>query len=243
MSSHPLTDPARLDALRAADLLDGGAEEAFDRFARLAAAVLNAPVALVSLVDADRQFFKSCVGLPEPWASARQTPLSHSFCQHAVTSREPLVVEDAREHPVVKSNLAIRDLGVVAYLGVPLITSGGHALGSFCVIDSKPRRWTEREVGVVRDLTAAVVTEIELRAQTRVAQREARNRELAERRLRVEHAVSHAMAEASDLKDATSRMLDAVREAYGWDWSALWVADRESRVLRCVEPRLRTACA
>ena len=237
MSSTPLTDPARLDALRAADLLDGGSEVAFDRFTRLAAVVLNAPVALVSLVDADRQFFKSCVGLPEPWASTRQTPLSHSFCQHAVTSREPLVVEDARQHPLVKDNHAIRDLGVVAYLGVPLITSGGHALGSFCVIDSQPRRWTEREVGVVRDLTAAVVTEIELRAQTRLARREARDRELAERRLRVEHAVSRALTESSDLADASSRMLDAVREAYGWDWAALWVTDPEARVLRCAETR------
>ena len=237
MRSNPLDDPERLDALRAADLLDSAAEEGFDRFTRLAVVILEAPVALVSLVEADRQFFKSCIGLPEPWASARQTPLSHSFCQHAVTSRDLLAVEDARLHPLVKDNLAIRDLDVVAYLGVPLITPGGHAIGSFCVIDSRPRRWSEREIGIVRDLAAAVLTEVELRAQTRAARREARDRQLAERRLRVEHAASQALAEASDLKDASRRMLDAVREAYGWDWSALWVADREARVLRCAETR------
>lgn len=237
MRTDPLGDPARLDALHAADLLDSGADEAFDRFTRLAASLLDAPIALVSLVDADRQFFKSCVGLREPWASARQTPLSHSFCQHAVTSRDIFVVDDARQHPLVKGNLAIHDLGVVAYLGVPLITSDGHALGSFCVIDSRPRRWSDREIGIVRDLAGAVMTEIELRAQVRAARREARDRQIAERRLRVEHAMSAAMAEASDLKDASRRMLDAVREAYGWDWSALWIADRDARVLRCAETR------
>jgi hypothetical protein len=70
----PVTDPVRLDAVRKADLLDTPAEAAFDRITRLAARVLRVPVALVSIVDRDRQFFKSCVGLSEPWASARQTP-------------------------------------------------------------------------------------------------------------------------------------------------------------------------
>ena len=114
-------DPERLGALRRPGLLDSDVDPAFDRIARLAAQVLNAPVALVSLVDADRQFFKSCLGLPEPWASQRGTPLSHSFCQHAVASREPLIVDDAREHAVLRDNPAIRDMGVVAYAGIPLI--------------------------------------------------------------------------------------------------------------------------
>jgi PAS domain S-box-containing protein len=86
----PVQDPARLKALRDACLLDTPAEESFDRLTRLASTILHAPVALVSLVDEDRQFFKSCVGLPEPWASRRETPLSHSFCQH-VEEREHLL--------------------------------------------------------------------------------------------------------------------------------------------------------
>ena len=79
----------------------------FDRHVRLAAEVLNAPVALVSLVDEDRQFLKSSIGVEEPWASERETPLSHSFCQHTVAQGEPLVVDDAREHPVLKANPAV----------------------------------------------------------------------------------------------------------------------------------------
>jgi GAF domain-containing protein len=157
-----VNDPDRLEAVRATNLLDSDITPSFDRLARIAAQVLNAPVALVSLVDADRQFFKSCLGLPEPWASQRQTPLSHSFCQHAVASREPLLVDDSREHELLRDNPAIRDLGVIAYAGIPLIDADGHALGTLCVIDSRPRHWTTHQVQLLSDLAASVVTEIDL---------------------------------------------------------------------------------
>src|SRR3954464_7514005 len=147
-----LSHPGRLEALRATALLDSPPEEAFDRLTRLASHALNVPVALVSLVDEDRQFFKSCIGLPEPWASRRGTPLSHSFCQHAVASGEPLVIEDAREHPLVRNNLAIRDLDVIAYAGVPLKTSDGVVLGTFCAIDHQPRVWTEADLAFVGEM-------------------------------------------------------------------------------------------
>ena len=157
-----IEDQDRLDALHATGLLDSDISPSFDRLARLAASVLNAPVALVSLVDADRQYFKSCLGLPEPWASQRGSPLSHSFCQHAVASREPLLVTDAREHEVLRENPAIRDMGIVAYAGIPLIDAGVHALGTLCVIDSRPRHWTSHQVQLLSDIAASVVTEISL---------------------------------------------------------------------------------
>jgi GAF domain-containing protein len=160
-----LAEPGRLAALHAASLVDSPAEEQFDRLARLAARVVNAPVALVSGVDEDRQFFKSCLGLPEPWATKRETPLSHSFCQHVVAAREPVVISDAREDELMRHNLAIRDLGVIAYLGVPLITREGHAIGTLCVIDHEPRIWTSDEIDLVKDVAAAVVTEITLRGE------------------------------------------------------------------------------
>ena len=157
-------DPARLDALRSTGLLDTPAEEQYDRLTRLAMNLLNAPVAQISLVDADRQFFKSAHGWDEPWASARETPLSHSICQHAVDAREPLVIEDARVHPLVRDSLAVRDLGAVAYAGVPLITRAGHALGTLCVIDRKPRSWTSEQIETLKTLGAAALAQIELRA-------------------------------------------------------------------------------
>jgi signal transduction protein with GAF and PtsI domain len=159
-----LAEPERLAALRDATILDTAPEESFDRLASLAARVLNAPVALVSAIDRDRQFFKSCLGLPEPWASRRESPLTHSFCQHVVAAREPLVVTDARQEPELRNNLAIRDFGVIAYLGVPLISREGHALGTLCVIDHKPRTWTRDQLDLLKDLATSVVTEITLRS-------------------------------------------------------------------------------
>ena len=157
-----MRDVERLRALRATGLLDSPAQETFDRHARIAAEALDAPVALVSLVDEDRQYFKSCLGLPEPSQTVRGSPLSHSFCQHAVAAREPLVVDDAREHPVLKDNLAIRDMNVVAYAGVPLIDGDGNALGTLCTIDDHPRHWTRHQVELLKDIAASVCREVEL---------------------------------------------------------------------------------
>ncbi|QWV93277.1 GAF domain-containing protein [Geomonas oryzisoli] len=179
ISTH-VADPTRLAALRAVALLDTPAEEAFDRLTRLATRFVDAPVSLVSLVDADRQFFKSCVGLPEPWQSRRETPLSHSFCQYNRIARQPLLIADARLHPFFKDNPAIKDLNVIAYLGIPLATVDGYILGSFCVIDSKPRRWTSAQVAVIEDLAASVMTEIQLRS-------EICTRTLAEKRMEEKH--------------------------------------------------------
>jgi GAF domain-containing protein len=156
-----LSDPGRLAALAKTGLLDTPTDDRFDSLTRVAARVLGAPVALVSLVDKDRQFFKSCIGLPEPWASKRGSPLSHSFCQHAVAARQPLIVDDARDHPVLRDNLAIGDMNVIAYAGIPLITSAGEALGTLCVIDDKPRRWTTEETSLLAEIAEAVVAQIE----------------------------------------------------------------------------------
>ena len=153
-------DSDRLEAVHATGLLDSEITPSFDRLARVAAMVLNAPVALVSLVDADRQFFKSCLGIPEPWATQREMPLSHSFCQHAIARREPLIVDDSREHELLRDNPAIRDIGVIAYAGIPLIDADGHALGTLCVIDHRPRHWTTDQVQLLSDPAASVVTEI-----------------------------------------------------------------------------------
>jgi GAF domain-containing protein len=156
-----VSDPGRLASLTRTALLDTPPDERFDSLARVASRVLAAPVALVSLVDRDRQFFKSCLGMPEPWASKRQTPLTHSFCQHAVATRQPLVVEDARDHPVLRDNLAIRDMNVIAYAGIPLIGRDGQALGTLCVTDDKPRRWTTEETALLAEIAAAVVAQID----------------------------------------------------------------------------------
>lgn len=160
-----LTNPKRLAALALTGLMDEGADAAFDRFTKLASRWIGTPIALVSLVDDHRQYFKSAVGLGEPWLTTRETPLSHSFCQYAVTSAEPLIVPDAKQHPWLCDNLAITELQVAAYAGVPLVTSDAQVLGALCVADHVPHPWTEKEIEVLRDLAALTMTEIELRGR------------------------------------------------------------------------------
>lgn len=162
---HPderLSQPERLLALQRTGLLDSEQPESLQRLAKLAATVLAAPVALVTLVEPHRQFFTACTGLGEPWASARETPLSHSFCQHPVISGEPLVVTDAREDERVKENLAIPDLDVIAYLGAPIVTRELHRVGTLCVIDHRPRQWTSEQRDIVVALAASAASEIDL---------------------------------------------------------------------------------
>lgn len=144
--------PDRMDALTRTGVLDSPPEESFDALTRLASSLLGVPVALVSLVDADRQFFKSQIGLAEPWASMRETPLTHSFCQWVVSSHDYLVVSDARTHPVLSHNQAITDLGVVAYAGVPLTATNGEPIGSLCAVDTAPREWSDANLALLRQL-------------------------------------------------------------------------------------------
>jgi GAF domain-containing protein len=148
----------RLAAIARTQLTDAAPDPALARLAKLTAKALDVPTALISLVEEDRQFFAACVGVAEPWNTSRQTPLSHSFCQHAAASGRALVVNDAREHPVLRTNLAIRDMGVIAYAGIPLIGEGGYALGTLCAIDSRPREWTARDVEVLEDMAGWVTS-------------------------------------------------------------------------------------
>jgi GAF domain-containing protein len=147
-----LADVQRLHAVERTALLDSPAERTFDRLTALVCRELGVPVSLVSLVTADRQFFKSQCGLPAPYGELRQTPLSHSFCQYVVAGNAPLLVEDAREDPKLRTNHAIEDLGVVAYAGVPLLDPAGRPLGALCAIDHQPREWTREDLAKLAEI-------------------------------------------------------------------------------------------
>ncbi len=163
LTSAVVNDPERLEALRSLDVLDQLPDPSFQRLVEMAARLLRVPVALMSFVDEDRQFFAAQTGLPEPTATARQTPLSHSFCQYVVGSGNVMAIEDARSDAVLHDNGAIDDLGVIAYAGVPIVDTDGHRLGSFCVIDSDPHDWTQDELEVLETLSLAIVHEVSLR--------------------------------------------------------------------------------
>ena len=155
-----LADEKRLTSLANSGLMDSLPEDVFDRASRLASRLLGVPISLLSLVDSSRQFFKSSTGLDE---SLTETPLSHSFCQYVISADSALAVDDARTHPLLKANGAVGDLGVIAYLGVPVHAPDGAVLGSFCAIDTQPHYWTEQQLADLSDLAAIVETEIALR--------------------------------------------------------------------------------
>ncbi len=159
-----INNDERLQLLLKGHLLDSDSEEAFDRFTQLAVALLDVPMSLMSLVEKDRQFFKSYCGLSEPWASRRHTPLSHSLCQHVVTSCQPLIVNDTRTVAELKESRAIAELGMIAYLGFPLLVEG-QALGSFCVVDTRSHAWSQREIRIVQALASLVEEELILRIE------------------------------------------------------------------------------
>ncbi|ROQ68937.1 GAF domain-containing protein [Streptomyces sp. 840.1] len=188
----------RLEALRLAGLT-AAADPGMDRFAGLVARFLRVPVALVSLLETDRQVFPGMVGLQEPWAGRRQTPLTHSFCQHVVASGEPLILGDSRQYPLTCTSLAIPDLQVIAYAGMPLTDADGQVLGSLCAIDHRPREWTEAELRDLDDLTAACSVELRLRIASEQIRRD---RDLADLLLRASVELAHG----HDLTDIVRRL-------------------------------------
>lgn len=171
-------------AARSSGLLDAEESESFDRLTRLASRLLAVPVSLITVLDQERQFFLSSSGLAEPWRTLRQTPLTHSFCQHVVLTDRPLVVNDSSVHEVVKENLAIEALGVTAYLGVPLRLDN-RPFGSLCVIDSEVRAWASEDVACLEDLAHTVLSELYLRKRAEELER------LSERQSRMMGVVAH----------------------------------------------------
>lgn len=155
-------DPRRLDALRETGLLDSEAEEQFDRLTRLASRLLRAPATFFSLVDAERDYYKSCVGFSEPLSRERQLT-GPTFCHYSLVADGALVIADTRADPVYRLVPTVESLGVAAYLGVPVRDPSGEVLGSFCAIDIVPRDWTPLEVDTMKELAASAEREVALR--------------------------------------------------------------------------------
>lgn len=170
----PRDETQRLKALHRYGVLDTLAEQAYDDITKLAAHISETPIALVSLVDENRQWFKSKVGI-----AATETPRDVAFCAHAIlTPDEPLIVPDATADERFADNpLVTGDLGVRFYLGVPLVTPDGFAIGTLCVIDRKPRQPTPRQVELMEALARQVVTQLELNRHITDVEQAANDRE------------------------------------------------------------------
>ncbi|MCF4994681.1 diguanylate cyclase [Pseudomonas syringae] len=152
----PANEPARIQALHGLNVLDSAPEERFDRLTRLAKRLFNVPIALVTLVDSDRQWFKSCIGL-----DASETPRDVSFCGHAILKNELLLVPDARQDERFHDNpLVIGEPKIRFYAGYPLTVANGNKMGTLCLIDTKPRELDDEERGLLRDLAGMAEQEL-----------------------------------------------------------------------------------
>lgn len=161
------TDPVRVAAVHATGLLDSDIEEVFDRLTRLAVRIVRVPAAFISLVDTDRDFYKSACGFGEPFASVRELT-GPTFCHYTVQRTDPLVIPDTAADPLYRDVPTVRTLGAAAYVGVPIVV-GGQTVGAFCTIDTHPRAWTHDEVEVLVELAASAQREMELRGHVNVA--------------------------------------------------------------------------
>jgi diguanylate cyclase (GGDEF)-like protein/PAS domain S-box-containing protein len=201
----PANESLRLAALRRYAVLDSGPEDAFDRLTALAARIFQVPIALVSLVDANRQWFKSCVGL-----SDRETHRDAAFCSHAVAADAALVIQDARDDPrFVDNPLVIGSPYIRFYAGAPLRTPDGLVLGTFCIIDSKPRVLLEEERQRLIAFAATAMDELELRHATlKLAEQKAQLEDAlmdAERNRRLFERIAHSSPDLIYLYDLIGR--------------------------------------
>ena len=172
----PKNEADRLRSLRSYKILDTKPEERFDELTQLAAIICGVPISLITLIDADRQWFKSKVGL-----EINETPRAQAFCTHAIMQPQMFEVPDATEderfanNPLVTGNPNIR-----FYAGAPLATSDGHLLGTMCVIDRTPRTLTAEQKTALEILGRQVVANMELRSNLRELKEALAAREAAE---------------------------------------------------------------
>ncbi|WP_207453142.1 protein kinase domain-containing protein [Herbiconiux sp. SYSU D00978] len=164
VATRPATETERSEAVHLLGILDSAPEEAFDRVTALASHALDVPIALVTILDRERAWFKSNVGF-----DFEEVPRDTAFCSWAILDEEPLVIENPRSDPRTSNNpLVVGDPNVQFYAGVPLRTRTGHNIGALCVFDRQPRSFGERDLELLTELAGIVMTELELRLSAQI---------------------------------------------------------------------------
>ncbi len=226
----PADEAERLAALREYDVLDTPPEQSFDDLAMLAAHICKTPIALVTLVDETRQWFKASIGM-----TAAETSRDMAFCAHTILNKEDILeVRDALSDPrFLDSALVTSDPHVRFYAGAPLLTPGGHALGALCVMDREPRALDSGQLAALRALGRQALSQLELRRQSRELANESAVRRRAEAQL------LKRLTQLSARKEDTDRLLSLAHKSRRALLSVLEDEQRAGRKLRESEDRFR----
>ncbi|MEM7772258.1 MAG: GAF domain-containing protein [Cyanobacteria bacterium P01_A01_bin.37] len=248
MSEIPFSidESLRLQALCQYQILDTDPENGFDDLTNLAANLCHAPIALVSLVDANRQWFKSRVGL-----DTTETPRNIAFCSYAILQSDILIVPDTLEDERFATNpLVVGAPFIRFYAGVPLITAEGHALGTLCVIDVVPRTLMPKQVQALQALSRQVLAQLELRKKLIESEHliqeaeeredalhdEVKERQQAESELQLLLSLTQAVSLAPDFYTALEIVLQQVCEVAGWCYGEVWIKSPDGSFLQSCPP-------
>ncbi len=234
----PADENERLEDLASYEVLDTPAETAFDDLTRLAAHICDTPIALVSLIDAERQWFKSARGL-----EISQMDRGIAICAHAILQRELFMVADLSSDPRFSRNpLVTGELHLRSYASAPLVNSRGHALGTLCVADQVPRELSPAQQDALQALARQTVAQLELRKRSLDFERELGRRERAEESLRVRTEQSErygevllelARSRAGSLDEALAQITRASSHALGAGRVSIWLFGEGGRTLEC----------
>ncbi|HEX8495895.1 MAG TPA: GAF domain-containing SpoIIE family protein phosphatase [Actinomycetales bacterium] len=218
----------RLRAVRASGLLEVAVEQSWDQLTKLAASLLRAPIALLSLADESRSHWLSSVGVAP---GGPGVPIDQSFCQYVIADRAPFVVSDTAVHARTSANETLRQLGVRAWAGHPLFDASGHVLGSFCVVDVVTRSWTPEELDVLAVLSAAAAAQLQLVSAVRAERR-------AEDRLQRLTGVALELVTAGSVADLTEIVVNRALPVLGADGGAVVVRQDDGSFTLAVSDRL-----
>ncbi|NBC58213.1 MAG: GAF domain-containing protein [Bacteroidetes bacterium] len=237
-STTSIHEEERLKALKSLDILDSQPEKEYDELTELAAYICDAPIALISLIDKDRQWLKSKIGF-----DACETEREISFCTHAINQPDEIYeIEDASSHDLFKDNPFVIEKGVKFYAGAPLIHHNGHALGTICVIDYKPKSLTDKQKLALKNLANQVVKLFELRFKNENLREAQRNLKEKNTQLKnfagvVSHDMKMPLANIIVTIDILKRKYNKVLDEAGFDYlnnlkqSAFKMSDYISNIL------------